>query len=133
MTKHAFPTDCPCDSGKPYKDCCFMYHMEKVHAPTAEALMRSRYSAYALRKADYVLYSWHPSTRPSELDLSDDKTKWLGLTIVGTAGGQPDDDEGTVEFIAKYKIGGRACKLAEKSRFVREKGRWYYVDGDVEE
>jgi SEC-C motif-containing protein len=133
MTKHAFPTDCPCGSGQNYKDCCFMYHMEKVHAPTAEALMRSRYSAYALRKSDYVLFSWHASTRPSELDLSDDKTKWMGLTILSSSGGSANDDEGMVEFAAKYKIGGRAAKLVEKSRFVREKGRWYYVDGEVAE
>lgn len=131
MAKYAFPTDCPCGSGKSYKDCCFMYHMEKIHAPTPEALMRSRYAAYVLKKADYLLYSWHPDTRPTELDLSDD-VKWSGLTIVGTELG-PDGIDGTVEFIAKYKIGGRAAKMTEKSNFTRVGARWYYVDGEVEE
>ncbi|QNM98013.1 YchJ family protein [Chitinimonas koreensis] len=133
MAKHAFPTDCPCQSGKPYKDCCFMYHMEKQQPPTAEALMRSRYAAYVLKKADYLLYSWHPDTRPAELDLDGDAAKWVGLAIVATEAGGPDDDEGTVEFVARYKIGGRAAKLAEKSRFVRFKGRWVYLDGLVDE
>ncbi len=133
MSKHAFPSDCPCGSGKPYKDCCFMYHMEKVHAPTPEALMRSRYSAYVLKKADYLLYSWHASTRPKTLDIEGEPIKWVSLSVLSTEGGGPDDDEGVVEFAAKYKVGGRAAKMVEKSRFVREKGRWYYVDGEVDD
>ena len=133
MAKHDFPTNCPCDSGKPYKECCFMLHMEKQNPATPEALMRSRYAAYVMKKADYLLYSWHPDTRPTELDLKDDSAKWVGLTVLGHEGGGPDDDEGTVEFVAKYKIGGKAAKLTEKSRFVRLKGRWVYLDGAVEE
>ncbi|QDQ29223.1 hypothetical protein FNU76_05100 [Chitinimonas arctica] len=109
-----------------------MYHMEKIHAPTPEALMRSRYAAYVLKKADYLLYSWHPDTRPAELDLKDDNVKWAGLQIISTELG-PDGIEGTVEFVAKYKVGGRAAKIAEKSHFVRQGARWYYVDGEVEE
>lgn len=131
MSKHAFPTDCPCDSGKPYKECCFMLHMEKQSAPTAEALMRSRYAAYVMKKSDYLLYSWHPDTRPASLDLSKENVKWMALKIVSTAAGGPDDDAGTVEFIARYKVGGRAAKINETSRFARYKGRWVYVDGDV--
>lgn len=109
-----------------------MYHMEKIHAPTPEALMRSRYSAYVLKKADYLLYSWSPDTRPDELDLKDDKVKWVGLTILGTSF-EADGHEGTVEFVAKYKIGGRASKMTEKSHFVKQGPRWYYVDGEVDE
>jgi SEC-C motif-containing protein len=105
--------------------------MEKVHAPTPEALMRSRYAAYVLKKADYLLYSWFPDTRPAELELGDD-IKWVGLNILGSEL-SVDGLEGTVEFIAKYKIGGRAAKMTEKSHFVRHGNRWYYVDGDVAE
>lgn len=131
MTRHAFPTDCPCGSGQPYKTCCFMYHMEKEHPPTAEALMRSRYSAYALKKAEYLLYSWHPDTRPKTLDLAAEPAKWIGLKIGTLTGGGPADSEGTVAFVARYKIGGRAARLEETSRFARFKGRWVYVDGTV--
>ncbi|WP_374347143.1 YchJ family protein [Chitinimonas sp.] len=133
MSKHAFPSDCPCGSGKPYKDCCYLYHMEKEGPPTAEALMRSRYAAFVLKKADYLLFSWHPDTRPASLDFDGDTAKWVGLTIVGCEGGGVDDDEGTVEFVAKFKIGGKAAKLSEKSRFSRVKGWWKYRDGEVEE
>ncbi|MBV1776496.1 SEC-C domain-containing protein [Burkholderiaceae bacterium DAT-1] len=132
MSKHAFPVDCPCGSGKLYKECCFMYHMEKEFPPTAEALMRSRYSAYVMRKSDYLRFSWYPDTCPKDLDLSDEKIKWVGLQIIGTQGGQPGDGEGVVEFIAKYKIGGRAAKIHEKSTFTRLKGRWVYLDGVVD-
>ena len=84
--------------------------------------MRSRYSAYVLKLADYLLASWHPSTRPSSLDLAeDDGTKWLGL----------DENHATVEFVARYRIDGRGHRLHEISRFVREDARWFYVDGDI--
>lgn len=96
--------------------------------------MRSRYSAYVLHLSDYVVNSWHESTRPEHLDLSEDvQTKWLGLTVIRAfASEQPD--EAFVEFVAKYKIGGQgAQRLHELSRFVREKGRWFYVDGTFPE
>ena len=93
--------------------------------------MRSRYSAYVLKLADYLLASWHPSTRPGSLDLTeDDGTKWLGLEIKRCA--QPDDHHATVEFVARYRIAGRGHRLHEISRFVREDARWFYVDGDME-
>jgi len=93
--------------------------------------MRSRYSAFALGLADYLLSTWHASTRPAELDVSTPpQPKWIGLKVIAT--GQQDDTHGTVHFIARCRIGGRAERLEEISRFVRTDGRWYYVDGDPE-
>ena len=120
---------CPCNSGKPYAACCGPLHAGAENAPTAEALMRSRYSAYVLSLAPYLLSSWHASTRPPELDLSDDGTKWLGLNIKRHQ--VIDENHAVVEFIARYRIGGRGYRLYEISRFVREEGRWFYVDGDL--
>ncbi len=91
--------------------------------------MRSRYSAYVLKLGDYLLATWHPATRPSELDLAADGTKWLGLEIRKHV--QPDDTHATVEFVARYRIAGRGHRLHERSRFVREAGCWFYVDGDL--
>ncbi len=88
--------------------------------------MRSRYSAYALRLSDYLKASWHASTRPQALDLAD-SPKWLGLTVLQHFATGPDS--ATVEFLVRYKNGGRAGRMSEMSRFVREDGRWYYVDG----
>ena len=92
--------------------------------------MRSRYSAYVLRLSDYVLCTWHASTRPQDLDLSEDSaTKWLGLTVLRALDGDLPN-EAWVEFVAKYKVGGQgAQRLHETSRFVHEAGRWFYVDG----
>lgn len=92
--------------------------------------MRSRYSAYVLGHGDYLLATWHVSTRPERLDLGDGPhPKWLGLTVVRhvTAG----MDVATVEFVARYRIGGRGQRLHETSRFIHEDGRWYYVDGNI--
>jgi SEC-C motif domain protein len=92
--------------------------------------MRSRYSAYVRGLADYLLATWHPSTRPSALDLDDDpKPRWLGLEVKRCQATGPD--AALVEFVARYRLGGRGHRLQETSRFVREAGRWYYVDGDV--
>ena len=91
--------------------------------------MRSRYSAYVLGLTDYLLATWHPSTRPATLEPWDASLNWLGLEIRAHA--QPDENHGTVEFVARSKRGGRAHRLHETSRFVREDGRWLYVDGDV--
>lgn len=92
--------------------------------------MRSRYSAYGLRREDYLLATWHPSTRPAELGLArETPPKWLGLEVKRHE--QTDADHAVVEFVARYKLNGRAHRLHEVSRFVREDGRWFYVDGDV--
>lgn len=120
---------CPCGSGQCYAACCGPLHAGEQPAASAEALMRSRYSAYVLKLADYLLATWHPSTRPSELDLAADDSKWLGLDVKRHE--VQDDDRATVEFVARYRIAGRGHRLHEVSRFVREDGRWFYVDGDL--
>jgi len=120
---------CPCGSGAKYAACCAPLHAGAAPAASAEALMRSRYSAYGLKLEEYLLATWHPTTRPSELDLSADDSKWLGLEVKRHA--VQDDSHATVEFVARYRIAGRGHRLRELSRFVREDGRWYYVDGDM--
>jgi SEC-C motif-containing protein len=122
---------CPCGSNKPYAECCARYIEGGTPAPTAEALMRSRYTAYTQLKEDYLLASWHPSTRPAALGLADEApTKWIGLEVKRHE--QQDDEHATVEFVARYKVNGRAHRLHEVSRFVQETGRWFYVDGDIQ-
>jgi len=123
-------SDCLCGSGKSAESCCHAYHAGAT-APTAEALMRSRYVAYALGLEPYLLETWHISTRPAELKLDEDPPRWLGLSIKRYE--QQEIDLATVEFVARYKIGGRAYRLHETSRFVREGGRWLYLDGDIKD
>jgi SEC-C motif-containing protein len=122
-----------CDCGHPrrYDDCCGRYHVGPLHlqAPTAEALMRSRYSAFVRDLSDYLLATWHPSTRPATLEPNPNGLRWLGLEVRSHA--TQDDDHATVEFVARSKLGGRAQRLHELSRFVREGGRWFYVDGEM--
>ncbi len=121
---------CPCGRGA-YQACCEPFHIQTQTAPTAEALMRSRYSAYALGLGDYVLLTWHSSTRPPQLNLQQEiaQGKWLGLSVKGH---WPGHGKAEVEFVARYKPNhGPASRLHERSRFVQEQGRWYYVDGDL--
>lgn len=117
---------CPCGAAD-YAACCGHYHGGTV-APDAAALMRSRYSAYVLKLEAYLLATWHHTTRPAALDLAADNAKWLGLELKKHT--PESDDRATVEFVARYKIGGRAHRLHEISHFVREEGRWFYVDGE---
>lgn len=92
--------------------------------------MRSRYTAYTLGNEPYLLATWHPSTRPAGLGLAAEVSpKWLGLDVKHFA--QQDDSHASVEFVARYKVGGRAQRMQETSRFVKEDGQWFYVDGDV--
>jgi SEC-C motif-containing protein len=98
---------------------------------TAEQLMRSRYTAYVLGRADYLTATWHPTTRRRDVGL-DPAVTWIDLKILSTKGGSPADKEGVVEFVARYKIGGRAHRLHEASRFVRREGLWLYVHGDLD-
>lgn len=121
-------SECCCGSGKPYAACCAPLHTGAA-AVSAEALMRSRYSAFVLGLADYLLASWHPSTRPEQLTL-DSGVKWLGLSIKGQKATGPDT--AIVEFVARSRSGGAAAqRLHEISRFVREQGRWFYQDGEM--
>ncbi|QTN25647.1 SEC-C domain-containing protein [Rhizobacter sp. AJA081-3] len=124
-------TPCPCGTGQPYAACCGRYHAGALHlqVPDAERLMRSRYSAYTMGLTDYLLATWHASTRPAALEPDPTGLKWLGLDVRQHA--QQDEEHATVSFVARSKLGGRAHRLQETSRFVRELGRWYYVDGDV--
>lgn len=123
---------CPCHSGDPFGACCGRYLAGAggAPAPTAQALMRSRYTAFALGDVAHLLDTWHPSTRPGSLDLEPDR-RWLHLSVESCSGGGPFDSDGTVCFAAVYRAPGGRGELHERSRFVRENGRWYYVDGDV--
>lgn len=125
---------CPCGRSDargrpvPYADCCGPYLDHDTPAPDAEALMRSRYTAFVLGRLDYLRTSWHPSTRPTELTL-EPGVKWLGLQVRSHR--VVDADHAEVEFVARSRVGGRGRRLHERSRFVRENGRWVYVDGDL--
>ena len=123
----------PCDCGAPapYAACCGRYHAGPLHlqAPTAEALMRSRYSAFVRDRTGYLLATWHPSKRPSSLEPNSEGLHWLGLEVRRHS--VQDADHATVEFVARSKLSGRAQRLHETSRFVREAGRWFYVDGEM--
>ena len=120
---------CPCGSTHTYNQSCRPYHDRKA-APTAEALMRSRYSAYVMRHGAYLHRSWHSSTRPNKKGLLQlPPTDWLSLDIVRTEHGGEQDSEGIVEFIARYREGEQTGELHETSRFVKEGGKWFYLDG----
>lgn len=120
-------SDCPCGSGRAYEACCGRFHAGRP-APTAVALMRSRYSAFALGLPDYLLATWHPATRPADLDL-DQATTWTGLEILGTEAGKAWDQAGTVTFVASFSSPDGDGTMRERSGFTLEGGRWYYVDG----
>jgi SEC-C motif domain protein len=126
-TPHA---PCPCGTAQPYTACCGLWHSGPLHlqAPDAQALMRSRYSAYVRGLHAYVLATWHASTRPSDLQPFDPAVQWLGLQVRRHV--VLDATHAVVEFVARNKLAGRATRLHETSRFVREGGRWFYVDGD---
>lgn len=120
---------CPC-GGENYASCCGRFIDGGELPRTAAELMRSRYSAYVLKNDVYLKATWHPSTRPAEPLAQDDDVKWLGLEVRRHV---PAGEAAIVEFVARYKIGGRAHRLHEISNFVREEGRWYYVDGSFPE
>lgn len=119
---------CPCGLPSAYGECCGRFHQGEENAPTAERLMRSRYSAFAVRDAPYLLRTWHSSTRPRHLEL-DPGMQWTGLEIVGTTDGSAFHTTGTVTFRARYRHHGKRGELHEHSNFVRENGVWVYVDG----
>ena len=143
------PADCPCGTGRAFAVCCGPFLNGQATAPNAEALMRSRYTAFTRRHEAYLLATWHASTRPAVLNLAaDSATKWIGLEVKRFEAGRSDGDiyggissgsgesramdggadSAIVEFVARYKIGGRAQRLEETSRFVFEDGRWVYVE-----
>ncbi len=118
-------SSCPC-GGKSYESCCEIVHQQR-DAADAKILMRSRYSAYVLKIDDYLLATWHPRTRPAQLDLASDDSRWLGLEIKSFL--PLSATVASVEFVARYKIAGRAHRLHERSRFVYENGAWFYLEG----
>ncbi len=121
---------CPCGSNRNLADCCGRYLDGHEIPPSAEALMRSRYTAFTLNREDYLLATWHPTTCPEALGLKEEvANKWIGLEIKRSE--LADAGNAIVEFVARYKVNGRAHRLHEVSRFVREEGRWFYVDGDL--
>ena len=141
MATHPATSAAPCPCGRqhgqgakarpvPYAGCCGRYldQWEAQPAPDAEHLMRSRYTAFVCERADYLLATWHASRRPAQLDF-EPGAKWLGLEVRSHR--VQDADHAEVEFVARHRVGGRAVRLHETSRFVREGGRWFYVDGDV--
>ena len=126
MTREA--RRCPCGSALPYRGCCGRLHDGTATAATAEELMRSRYSAFAVGDAGYLLRTWHTDTRPPTLRLDPD-VRWTRLEVLRTTGGRLFDADGTVEFRGHRTSGGHAGAQHEVSRFVREGGRWRYLDG----
>lgn len=124
---------CPCGrlgpAGRPlsYAQCCGPWHAG-APAPDAEALMRSRYSAFVRGDLPYLRASWHPSTCPADLQL-EPGVKWLGLEVRDHR--VLDDTHAEVEFVARSRVAGRGQRLHERSRFVLEAGRWTYLDGDL--
>ena len=116
---------CPCGLGEPYDACCGRFLGGEAAAPTAEALMRSRYTAFVRLDEPYLLRTWHPRTRPARLDLAPGM-RWTGLEILGTTDGSAFHGTGTVTFRASFRGGS----LHERSRFERVDGAWVYVDGE---
>ncbi|MEU7767997.1 YchJ family metal-binding protein [Nocardia sp. NPDC049190] len=119
---------CPCGRGEAFDDCCGPVLRGERSAATAEALMRSRYTAFASGDVDYLLRSWHPRTRPPEM-LLDPAQRWLFLEIRAAEQGGLFDDSGTVEFVAHYRDDNGRGMLHEVSRFARSDGAWVYLDG----
>lgn len=123
---------CPCGSGRHLSACCAPLLGGDELAATAEQLMRSRYTAYALGHEEYLLDTWHASTRPGQLGLAESpEVQWLNLRIIRTQAGGLHDSEGLVEFVARYKPAGRAGRLHEISRFCRIDGRWFYAGSSM--
>jgi SEC-C motif-containing protein len=129
MTAH-----CPCGHNRADTDCCGRFIDGAESAPSAETLMRSRYTAYARGQDDYLLATWHADTRPALLDLAREATtRWLGLDVLRHEIDPLDPDRAIVEFVARLKVGGeRAQRLHEVSRFVREGGKWFYINGNAD-
>ncbi len=136
------PVPCPC-GGASYAACCQPFHSGAAIPASAEQLMRSRYSAYTLRMEDYLKATWHPSTRPTDAIVDpDERLQWLGLEVksglrLRQRKEETEPDSDSVEFVARYRVNGRAHRLHELSRFVRERedgvARWYYLDGSFPE
>lgn len=128
MSQKSHHTHCPCqkDTNLEYPHCCGLYIDQKQIPMNAEILMRSGYTAYVMENQEYLLQTWHPSTRPMQLDF--EPTKWIGLTVHSHT--QSDETHAQVTFSARYKVNGKAFKMHECSSFIQEYGQWFYIDGD---
>lgn len=126
---------CPCGSEKDYAECCEPYIRMEVPVPTAEALMRSRYSAYTLVEMDYLFETTHPSQR-EDYDAEGAKqwaesSEWLGFEILGREKGEENDSEGVIEFAAHFAQNGTRYTHHERSIFRKDEGKWYFFDGEA--
>ncbi|MEW5559751.1 YchJ family protein [Enterobacter asburiae] len=123
---------CPCGSALEYSLCCQRYLSGSELPLTPSQLMRSRYSAFVMKDADYLLSTWHPSCEPQafrhDLEQSFSGTEWLGLTIFAADEGKTPN-EGYVSFVARFREHNKSGALIERSRFLKENGQWYYIDG----
>jgi len=128
--------NCPCGSTNAFNLCCGRYLLLTTSKPsvpqTAEALMRSRYTAFVKGNELYLSQTWHPTTRPTQILGDQSNIKWVDLKIINTINGKPDDNEGVVEFEARYKSNGKMTKLHEVSRFIKEDAQWFYLDGALD-
>lgn len=123
---------CPCGSAVEYSLCCQPYLSGTQVAPDPSHLMRSRYTAFVLKQADYLINTWHPDCQAAafreDLESGFARTQWQGLTVFETAPGK-NENEGYVSFVARFNEQGKSGAIIECSRFLKENGRWYYIDG----
>ncbi|MBJ7537748.1 YchJ family protein [Marinomonas transparens] len=130
------PEYCPCGTGSPYEICCGMYHNNPGTAPTAESLMRSRYTAFAINNFDYIAATQKlkesPDQTAAEIQDSNQKTQWIKLEINATEEGLEKDKTGVVAFSAHFKEGKHIGRLSERSIFKKVKGQWFYISGEHE-
>lgn len=120
-------SDCPCQSGLTFEQCCQPFITSASLPTTAEQLMCSRYTAYTLKNSEYLLRCWHPDFRPADIDFTQ-QHQWIGLKIIATHLGEENDSEGQVHFIARFKLNGKAHRLEENSRFKKIAGQWLYLE-----
>jgi SEC-C motif-containing protein len=134
-SKRPDPNSCPCQSGQSLEECCGRYLDGGQQPPTAEALMRSRYTAYSLGNVDHILATTHPDKRPElkrdSIESWAAESEWLGFEVVATQDGAANDETGEVEFVAYYETAEGPVTHRERSTFSKLDGRWYFVDGEM--
>jgi SEC-C motif-containing protein len=130
MISHKDSDLCPCGSGEDFSQCCQPVLAAHSAAKTAEQLMRSRYTSFVLKHTKHLLRSWQEQTRPAVIQEDEPAIQWLGLEIDQCERGSAQDTEGMVSFSARFLCSGTLCQLSERSRFVKEDGLWFYLDGE---
>lgn len=129
------PNTCPCNPDILYKDCCHPFHQQTTIAPSAESLMRSRYSAYVYKNTDYLYKTTHPSIRTRQLKKDIESwikdAEWISLEVLETKLGSPKDKIGKVEFLAEYRVNKQCHHHHELSNFKKHNNQWMYVDGTI--